>query len=95
MLEVRIHRERVVAVVEHLVVAPAAGQQQVVVAAACQCLPGSGNSQRGGILVFGAVVALADAGTGRDPFVAGVHLAAQVLICHYTAGQCPAGSQQL
>ena len=38
---------------------------------------------------------LADAGAGRDPFIAGVHLSAQILIRHYTAGQCPAGGQQL
>ena len=60
-----------------------------------QGLTGGGDGQRGGILVFGAVIALADAGAGRDPFIAGVHLPAQILVRHHTVGQCPTGSQQL
>ena len=63
--------------------------------AAGQGLTGGGDGQRGGILVFGAVIALADAGAGRDPFIAGVHLPAQILVRHHTVGQCPTGSQQL
>ena len=60
-----------------------------------QGLTGGGDGQRGGILVFGAVIALADAGAGRDPFIAGVHLPAQILVRHHTVGQGPTGSQQL
>lgn len=67
----------------------AAGNLACCQPATRQGLAGGGNGQRGGILTFGAVIPLADAGAGRDPFIAGVHLSAQILIRHYTAGQCP------
>ena len=64
-------------------------------AAAFQRLFCSRNGQGGGGLLRGAPVPRPDAGAADDPFVAGIHGAAQIFIGHGTAGQCPAGGDQL
>ena len=64
-------------------------------AAALQRLPCGGNGQRCGGLVLGTPVPGADPGAAGDPFIAGVHHPAQVLVGDRPAGQCPAGGDQL
>ena len=64
-------------------------------AAAGQSLLCGGNGQRGGRFILRAPVPGADARAAGDPFIAGVHHAAQVLVCDRPARQCPAGGDQL
>ena len=58
---------------------------------AFQSLTRGGYCHGGGVLAFGAVIALTDSCAGRDPRIIGVHLSAQILIRHHATGQRPAG----
>ena len=64
-------------------------------AAAFQRLTGCRDSQSGRGLPFRAEMPLPDAGARGNPFVAGIHQLAQIFVGHHTAGQRPAGGNQL
>ena len=75
--------------------ADAAGNVRRGKAAALQCLFCRPDGQRRSRFFVCAPVPGADACAAGDPFIAGVHHAAQVLVCDRPARQCPAGGDQL
>ena len=64
-------------------------------AAAGQSLLCGGNGQRGGRFILRAPVPGADAGAAGDPLVTGIHHAAQIFVGDRSAGDGPAGGDQL
>ena len=64
-------------------------------ATAGQSLLCGGNGQRGGRFILRAPVPGADAGAAGDPLVTGIHHAAQIFVGDRSAGDGPAGGDQL